>query len=233
VREHILREIRRLAAESGGRPPGLNAFVRQSGIARAKWYGVFWARWSDALAEAGFAPNAWQRRFDSSDVLLKVAELCRKLGRLPTEGEMRLCRTSDTTFPNTGTISGHFPTKTDLVEGLRKLAITDGYDDLLPMLPNKPQARERRQAAVKEGFVYLLKSGDHYKIGRSDELERRMREVRISLPETVTLVHAIRTDDPPGIEVYWHRRFNDRRANGEWFRLTGDDVRAFARRKFQ
>jgi hypothetical protein len=69
-------------------------------------------------------------------------------------------------------------------------------------------------------------------VGRSDTLEKRIRQISIALPESVTLVHAIETDDPPGIEAYWHKRFAERRANGEWFKLDADDLRAFKRRKF-
>ena len=79
--------------------------------------------------------------------------------------------------------------------------------------------------------MYLLKSGRYYKIGKSNDPSRRGYELRLQLPEPVKELHRIETDDPSGIEAYWHRRFADRRKNGEWFALSQDDVRAFKSRK--
>lgn len=234
MRDYIISQIKRLATETGA-PPGQIAFANVTGITQSKWRGVYWARWGDALAEAGYAPNEWNQRKDSREILEQVAALCRGFGRLPTRAEIMLHRQSNPDFPAQKTVARHFRTNADLTSALRELAAEGGqWSDLTDLLPNASAVEQRPvRSQQPEGLVYLLKSGKHYKIGRSDDIERRFREVTIALPESVTLIHTIRTDDPSGIEAYWHRRFADRRANGEWFALTGDDVRAFRKRTFQ
>ncbi|MDO8410737.1 MAG: GIY-YIG nuclease family protein [Phenylobacterium sp.] len=237
IRDHIISEIRRLAALDGGQVPGQILFARETGIAMHQWRGKFWARWGDALTEAGFEPNKWRGRLDSDEVLSGVIAACRHYGRFPTRSELQLYRSQDATVPSDQAIRRHFGTQGELVAALaRRAAGDETCADIAAMLPaTPPLARKLSAGAAKrpDGSVYLIQSGPHYKIGRSDELERRVKEIRIALPEAATLVHVIATDDPPGLEAYWHRRFAAKRANGEWFRLAPEDVLAFKRRKFQ
>ncbi|MEI9929780.1 MAG: GIY-YIG nuclease family protein [Rhizomicrobium sp.] len=109
------------------------------------------------------------------------------------------------------------------------LAICDRVSEGRLELP--PKARASKLEA-DDGFVYLLKSGRHYKIGRSISVGQRERQLAIQLPEKAGVIHQIRTDDPVGIEAYWHKRFEAKRKNGEWFELTSADINVFKRRKF-
>lgn len=114
----------------------------------------------------------------------------------------------------------------------------EGYEDVAAIcapLVSISTGRKDNGARLSEavlGSVYLLKAGRFYKVGRSNAVGRRERELAIQLPQKARLVHSIKTDDPAGIEAYWHRRFEARRGNGEWFELTAEDVSAFRRRKF-
>ena len=236
MRDRIIDEIRRIAAADDGRPPGKAVFARISGIQESAWSGRFWAKWSDALSEAGFTPNLMQDRIDPRSMLDALVVVCRHYGKVPSFAELKLYKQGRPEFPSKGAFAGHYRTRAGLIEALsRHCSQNSGLLDVAALLSSEESLASPAAAPVKatEGHVYLLKAGEFYKVGRSDNLERRVKEVRTAMPESLTLVHAIATDDPPGIEAYWHRRFNDRRCNGEWFRLITSDVTAFKRRKFQ
>jgi hypothetical protein len=152
---------------------------------------------------------------------------------------MRLKKRSDPSFPNDKTYA-RFGSKAQLLAKLREFseknpkysAVIGLVGDLPASSKNEEPEGEFAAADAVLGTVYLLRSGKFHKIGRSNSVGRREYEVSLKLPEKVTLVHSIQTDDPVGIEAYWHRRFADRRKNGEWFALSAADVSAFRRRKF-
>jgi hypothetical protein len=235
---HILAEIRRTAAANAGVPLGMQRFTSETGIRKTDWYGTHWARWGDAIREAGLAPNTFQEPYTETFLLEQLVHLIRELGHYPVEGEIRLKARNDPEFPAATTFLRLGP-KHQRAAKLVAYAQTHGYDDIMAACSPfaQPPAHQRvvidsSKNTAQLGFVYLIKFGRHYKIGRSNAVGRRQRELAIQLPEQTRLVHAITTDDPVGIEAYWHRRFEAKRGNGEWFELAAADIAAFKRRKF-
>jgi hypothetical protein len=184
-----------------------------------------WSRWNDAVEEAGVVPNKLQDAYEEDLLVEKYVKLIRELGRIPVKGELRLKRRSDPSFPNDKTFE-RFGSKSQLLSKVVHYCWNhSGFDDVgqlcVNSIPNDEPAPADEARAAEIGSVYLLKSGRYYKIGRTNALGRREYELAIQLPEKVKRVHEIRTDDPVGIEAYWHTRFASKRANGEWFELDG------------
>lgn len=237
-RTHILSEIRRIAKANGGKAPGSQAFESQSGIRKSDWNPHIWLRWGDALAEAGYAPNQFRSKLSDDFVIQAYINVIRELGRVPIWGELRRKAKSDETFPS-HTVFDRFGGKDKLIDAVSDYCRQNsGFDDILTILhtakrPSKQFSEDEcdTHSRVSTGFVYLLKSGSHYKIGRTNSVGRRTSELRIKIPVPPKTIHYIETDDPIGIEGYWHRRFAEKRGEGEWFRLSLDDVKAFKRWK--
>ncbi|MEM7111002.1 MAG: GIY-YIG nuclease family protein [Chloroflexota bacterium] len=239
-KSQILNEIRRIAKKSNGTPPGQEKFTKESGIGVYEWYGVFWTRWSDALREAGYQPNKFNQPYDHNYLLTHLANLTRELGRFPTSGDLRLKAKNEDGFPSHNTFH-KLGKKAEKIQKLHEFASeTSDFDDvariceslLVQQTPRETNFKREKGEQDDFGYVYLMKSGRFFKIGRSNSVGRRHYELSIQLPEKVTLVHEITTDDPIGIEAYWHNRFKEKRKNGEWFALSAKDVKAFKRRKF-
>jgi hypothetical protein len=231
---HIVAQIKRTAEENDGVALGAERFADTTGIGIGVWRGKYWATWSDALVEAGFEPNRPHDAHPREKLIECMIAQTRRLGRFPTYADLRMARQADPTFPAHHAFSklGSLPVR---VAMLRSHASSDGaYSDVLALLPSPEDSDQSEDAgtARADGAVYMLKLGKHYKIGKSFRVPQRHREIAIELPEKPDVVHVITTDDPSGIEGYWHARFADKRTNGEWFALSLDDVRAFKRRKF-
>jgi hypothetical protein len=96
--------------------------------------------------------------------------------------------------------------------------------DRLDVLACSKEIRRSVSAPIA-GFVYIIGSPDGYcKIGRAKVLDSRLKQIALQLPFKVELIHSIAVADPIQAERVLHRRFADRRMNGEWFALTPEDI---------
>jgi hypothetical protein len=236
-RDEILSEMRRLALANGGRPLGRSRFEREAGITPYDW-GRYWAKFSDAQREAGLTVNTLNQAHDEDALLEKYATLVLALGRIPTNAEVRLRREADPSFPSRN-VFARFGKKDELVtrvagycagrpEFAAVVEICLASSRVHAAAPEPEGDRETADGA--SGFVYLIagRRGE-YKLGHSSVVERRLSELGTGSAVPLQVVHEIKTDDPLGIEAYWHRRLEGKRMRGEWFSLSAADVKAFKR----
>ena len=86
-----------------------------------------------------------------------------------------------------------------------------------PMYPHKP------------GYIYLLQAitpTTYYKIGLSKDPVARIEILGIQLPFPIKPRHQFPTNNMHIAERQLHKRYADKRVNGEWFQLTDQDVQA-------
>jgi len=234
TKEFIISEIQRTADDNGGKALGKERFYQVTGLKESDWYGKYWTRWSDAVKEAGFEPNTLNTALSSEYILQKLSELVDDLKRFPTSGDLRMKARNDKDFPSHNTFN-RFGNKSGLFIAFKTYCDKNEKFNLLQFIPEieeKLTQRGSNEQIDENGSIYLYKSGKYYKIGRTNDFKRRNREIKLQLPVEATLIHRIITDDPVGIERYWHNRYADKRLNGEWFNLSASDIKAFRRRKF-
>lgn len=236
-KNNILEEIKRTAEANGGVPLGKQRFFQETGIKESDWSGKFWTKWGDAVQEAGYLPNKKQIAFSDESQLEKYALLARELGHIPTASEVRMKARHDVDFPSHNTFSRLGSKQLLLSKLLAFCRENESYSDLVSILDKQSRIEHSPEnqvvpTRIELGHVYLLHfGGDEYKIGCTNNVERRFREIKTQMPYDGKIIHVIETGDPEGIEAYWHQYFKDKRLKGEWFKLSDSDVKYFKKRK--
>jgi hypothetical protein len=230
----ILSEIKRTAKENGGKALGLGKFAEETGVKQYNWQ-VYWDVWSSALKEAGFEPNTFGRTHSHETLVEKLIELIRGLGQFPLQRQIVRKARTDSSFPGESSFR-KLGTKSQMAASvLAYCQSRAGFEDVVKIcstipLENKPEAEEKTENLGQAGYVYLWKSHRRYKIGKTFDLDRREGELAAQSPYGWERIHEIKTDDPSGVEAYWHKRFKDKATDrNEWFELSGEDVKAFKR----
>jgi hypothetical protein len=185
-----LGEIKRTAAENGGEPLGRQRFFHETGIRQTEWLGKYWARWGDAVREAGYEPNKLQPARNTDELLEHLIDFMRELGRYPVAAELKLRARSKKGFPSNSAFA-RFGSKGQLAAYLQRYCKDRvGYEDVAKMCADVAQGEIKRTTQDEGsdegenfGFVYLIRHGRYYKIGRTNAVGRRERELAISCPK--------------------------------------------------
>jgi hypothetical protein len=251
-KEKFLSEVRRITQENGGIPPGSRSFYAHTDMRESTWRGKpwnEWNNWNDVLEEAGYDRRTKNEKLPNSEILEQLALLAKKLGRFPVTLDMRREKRTNPNFPNDKTLLTSFGSREETLNALKDYCSAGSrFAELLPTLEGTvlsatfkpkdgPNCNDSDDDPLDIGYVYLIRSHDVYKIGCTRAPYRRAAEIANQSARGAELLHLISTDDPEGIEGYWHRRFAPQavqavnKATGEWFHLSAADIKTFKRRK--
>ena len=76
------------------------------------------------------------------------------------------------------------------------------------------------------GYVYIMQMGDYFKIGVSNNVEKRRDRIDVTLlPNEVIVIASKKTKDPYILESFLHQEYGLNRIRGEWFSFEKDTVK--------
>ena len=252
-KEWYRARIQEIAEENGGKPPGAELFysatnTKESGWRHKSWNE--WNNWGDALEEFGFPRGKFIVGFDKPTILRQLAEYIQSLNppRYPVLDDLRRAKRNGFEIPSDGAIRRQIGERGKVIRSLiefcegkeefsRAFEVCRSIDPLEGDSTSDLSHEDSAENETLPGWVYLIRAQGAYKIGCSRAPYRRAAEIANQSATCAELLHKIETDDPEGIEEYWHHRFSAKRLDGlnkqsgEWFALTPDDVRAFMRRE--
>lgn len=98
-------------------------------------------------------------------------------------------------------------------------------ESLRQRIKDRKMEKEKELEQDRSGFVYLLMTETgRYKIGRTNNPERRKTEFEKILSVKVELVCVIACENMWHLEEDLHYKFSTKRQEGEWFDLSPEDI---------
>ena len=82
--------------------------------------------------------------------------------------------------------------------------------------------RVMKQLHTKGKHLYFIQCGPYIKIGRADQIQKRLGQLRAMNPYEVTLVRYI--ENAGHLEHHYHEVFKEHHYKGEWFLLDPCEV---------
>ena len=238
-RDFAIQQLRKVATFLDTTSLSKSDFDAHATELRAATVQRMFGGWQNALDAASLEAHPLTRQpIDIKRLASELLTCVREIGSVPTVVQItrRSTHGKNTFTRKFGSFSAFkqkaisflLVHRTDLTQ--EEQLILRQYLGAAPIIDSEPSGDQA--SSVEAGHVYLMRSGEFHKIGRTNLLGRREYELAIQLPDKLEKIHVIKTDDARGIEAYWHHRFRAKRRNGEWFKLAPEDVGAFKRRKF-
>lgn len=66
-------------------------------------------------------------------------------------------------------------------------------------------------------YVYIIKAGQNFKIGKTNNLEKRIKTIQTGNSNKIKLIRSYAIQDADLLERYLHVKFNRFKVRGEWF----------------
>lgn len=97
-------------------------------------------------------------------------------------------------------------------------------EDAMAIRALTPGVHRRLPRNGVPGYVFLIRSPHGYKIGKTANIQNRLRLFSVKCPFPVSLEHYAWFEDCVGAERALHTRFHAKRLEGEWFDLIDADI---------
>ena len=145
-------------------------------------------------------------------ILTSERSLCDLVNHLDVKHSLELLK-------KLGLIQISYPTEPEkFLSGA--IAITLNHNRINQITTCEFESQPRKNA--RDGVVYVIRAGQTnlYKIGRTINIDRRLRQLQMMNSQPLTIVKLIQCHDAIATETNLHQKFKLNRRQGEWFELS-------------